>query len=129
MLYIWPWHAPELPPARLISSMITLASARPRPEPPYSVGIRDQGRQPARLGQRVDELLRIAAPLVHLAVVLVGKLRAQVADRVTNVLETVVGTAEHGWLQKRGARGASAQASRGKEAGTIRNPRRTRSDF
>jgi len=34
MLYIWPWHAPELPPLRLISSITTEASARPRPEPP-----------------------------------------------------------------------------------------------
>jgi hypothetical protein len=39
MLYIWPWQAPALPPERLISSMITVASARPRPEPPYSCGI------------------------------------------------------------------------------------------
>ena len=39
MLYIWPWQAPELPPLRLISSMMTEASARPRPEPPYSCGI------------------------------------------------------------------------------------------
>ncbi|MNF03712.1 hypothetical protein D3C80_2030830 [compost metagenome] len=39
MLYIWPWQAPELPPARLISSITTLASVRPRPEPPYSCGI------------------------------------------------------------------------------------------
>ena len=46
MLYIWPWQAPELPPARLISSMITEASARPRPDPPYSSGIR-AASQPA----------------------------------------------------------------------------------
>jgi hypothetical protein len=37
--YIWPWQAPELPPLRLISSMITEASAMDRPEPPYSCGI------------------------------------------------------------------------------------------
>jgi hypothetical protein len=37
--YIWPWQAPELPPLRLISSMITEASAIDRPEPPYSCGI------------------------------------------------------------------------------------------
>jgi hypothetical protein len=46
MLYIWPWQAPALPPLRLISSMITLASARPRPEPPYSCGI-SAASQPA----------------------------------------------------------------------------------
>ena len=39
MLYIWPWQAPELPPERLISSMITEASDKPRPDPPYSSGI------------------------------------------------------------------------------------------
>ncbi|MNL41686.1 hypothetical protein D3C87_1641080 [compost metagenome] len=39
MLYIWPLTAPELPPERLISSMITDASVSPRPEPPYSSGI------------------------------------------------------------------------------------------
>jgi len=32
--YIWPWQAPELPPLRLISSMMTEASAMDRPEPP-----------------------------------------------------------------------------------------------
>ena len=37
--YIWPWQAPELPPLRLISSMMTEASAMVRPEPPYSCGI------------------------------------------------------------------------------------------
>ena len=39
MLYICPWMVPELPPHRLTSSRITEASARPRPEPPYSSGI------------------------------------------------------------------------------------------
>ena len=46
MLYIWPWQAPELPPERLISSMITDASVSPRPEPPYSSGI-SAASQPA----------------------------------------------------------------------------------
>jgi hypothetical protein len=46
MLYIWPWQAPELPPQRLISSMMTLASVRPRPLPPYSCGI-SAASQPA----------------------------------------------------------------------------------
>ncbi|MNT70278.1 hypothetical protein D3C72_2086440 [compost metagenome] len=32
--YIWPWQAPELPPLRLISSMITDAAVSGRPEPP-----------------------------------------------------------------------------------------------
>jgi hypothetical protein len=34
MLYIWPWQAPELPPLRLISSMMTDASVRLSPDPP-----------------------------------------------------------------------------------------------
>ena len=46
MLYICPWQAPALPPARLISSMITDASARPSPLPPYSSGI-SAASQPA----------------------------------------------------------------------------------
>src|SRR5690606_27980660 len=39
MLYIWPWMVPELPPQRFTSSRMMEASARPRPEPPYSSGI------------------------------------------------------------------------------------------
>ena len=46
MLYICPWQAPALPPQRLISSMMTLASARPRPDPPYSCGM-SAASQPA----------------------------------------------------------------------------------
>ncbi|MDT4833798.1 hypothetical protein FQZ97_674190 [compost metagenome] len=38
MLYSCPCTVPELPPQRLTSSRITEASARPRPEPPYSAG-------------------------------------------------------------------------------------------
>ena len=64
ILYIWPWQAPALPPARLISSMITDASARPSPEPP--ILLRDQRRQPPGLGQRRDERVGIAARLVDL---------------------------------------------------------------
>ncbi len=48
MLYIWPWQAPELPPERLISSMMIEASVRPSPEPPYSCGI-SAASQPARV--------------------------------------------------------------------------------
>ena len=46
MLYIWPWQAPELPPQRLISSMMTEASVSPSPDPPYSCGI-SAASQPA----------------------------------------------------------------------------------
>ena len=46
MLYIWPWQAPELPPLRLISSMITDASARPRPG--AAVLLRESARPASR---------------------------------------------------------------------------------
>ena len=39
MLYICPWQQPALPPERVTSSMITVASVSERPEPPYSSGI------------------------------------------------------------------------------------------
>src|SRR5690606_30569558 len=39
MLYICPCTVPELPPQRLTSSKMIDASARPRPDPPYSSGI------------------------------------------------------------------------------------------
>ena len=108
MLYIWPWQAPALPPERLISSMITEASARPRPEPPYSS--RDQRGQPAGLRQRVDEGLGIAARLVDLAVVLVGELGAQRAHGVADVL-VVVGFGSGSWRAGVGRRSRRIQAS------------------
>ena len=77
-MYICAWQAPALPPTALISSRITHAAVRPRPAPPYSS--RDQRRQPAALGQRRDELRRIAVGL-ELAPVLAGKAFAQLAHR------------------------------------------------
>src|SRR5437660_11666346 len=82
MLYIWPSHAPELPPQRLISSMMTDASASPRPEPPYSCGI-SAASQPA-LVSASTERLRIAARLVDLAEIGVGKPLAQRAHAVAD---------------------------------------------
>ena len=98
ILYIWPWHAPALPPARLISSMITDASASPSPDPP--ILLRDQRRQPPRLGQRRDEGIGIAAGLVDRAEVLGGKSGAQGADGLAQLLE-LVGIVEHGRTSKR----------------------------
>ena len=57
MMYICAWHAPELAPERLISSRITDASVTLSPPPPYSVG--NQRREPAGLGERLDERLGI----------------------------------------------------------------------
>ena len=62
MLYICPWHARAFPPEKLISSMITDASASPRPDPPCSKGI-SAASQPA--AERLDERVGIAARLVH----------------------------------------------------------------
>jgi hypothetical protein len=45
--YIWPWQAPELPPLRLISSMITEASAMAQAR--AAVLLRDQRGHPAGL--------------------------------------------------------------------------------
>ncbi len=65
---------PELPPARLISSMITEASARPRPNRHF---LGESGPPSSGLRQRLDELLRIAARLVDLAMVLRREFRAE----------------------------------------------------
>ena len=53
--YIWPWQAPLLPPLRLISSMITEASAIDRPAPPYSSGI-SAAIQPALVSASTNSL-------------------------------------------------------------------------
>ena len=84
MLYIWPCTAPELPPERLISSMITVAAVRPRPGAAVLLG--NHRGQPAGLHQRIDELLRVGLLLVDLAEVLVGELAAQVAHGVADLL-------------------------------------------
>ena len=89
MVYIWAWHAAECPPDLLISSMITLAWVRPRPRPPYSVGM--SADEQAGAGEGVDELLRVAAVEVGLAPVLVGELRAQVAGLLAQLLDLDVG--------------------------------------
>ena len=40
MMYIWAWQAAPLQPARWTSSSTAAAAEMPRPEPPYSSGIR-----------------------------------------------------------------------------------------
>ena len=64
MMYICPWQQPELPPERLISSMITDASVSASPEPPYSSGI-SADSQPASVSASTNAL-GIGALLVHL---------------------------------------------------------------
>jgi len=88
MLYICPWQAPELPPLRLISSMITEASASPRPEPPYSSEI-SAASQPAGLGQSIDEGFGIGACLIDLKEIVVREIREQRTDGVAEVLMVV----------------------------------------
>jgi hypothetical protein len=51
-----------------------------------AVFLRDQRGEPAGFRQRVDEGLGVAALLVDLAEVGAGKLLAQIADRVADVL-------------------------------------------
>ena len=46
MMYIWAWQAAALPPERLTSSRITLASRTVSPEPPYCSGM-SAASQPA----------------------------------------------------------------------------------
>ena len=75
MLYIWPWQAPELPPQRLISSMMTEASARP--ESRSAVFLGNQRGEPAGFGQGGDERFRIGARGIDLAEIRVRKVRAQ----------------------------------------------------
>ncbi len=83
MLYIWPWHAPELPPERLISSMITDASASVSPEPPYCSGI-SAASQPASVSA-LTNASGIAARFVHLLPVGAVVLRAQRAQRFAHL--------------------------------------------
>jgi hypothetical protein len=85
----------ELPPLRLISSMITLAAVSPRPEPPYSSGI-IAASQPAPSSASTKGL-GIGALLVDPAEILVRELAAKVADGVANFL-VFVGGVEHGGL-------------------------------
>ncbi len=47
IVYIWAWHALALPPAALTASRMTAACSRPRPLPPYSVGISTPSRPSA----------------------------------------------------------------------------------
>ena len=91
-MYICPWQAPEFPPARLISSRMTDASVRPSPEPPYSCG--NERGEPACLRQRVDERFRIAPLLVDAAKIVGGVLRAEIPNRVADVLMRV-GRSDH----------------------------------
>ena len=60
MLYIWPWQAPALPPAAvdLFHDHRGFGQRQAR----AAVFLRDQRRQPAGLGQRVDEGFGVAAP-------------------------------------------------------------------
>ncbi len=53
MVYICAWHAVALPPQRLISSRMMLASVMPRPMPPYSSGIR-AASQPSSVSFRTN---------------------------------------------------------------------------
>ena len=61
IVYIWAWHALALPPAALTSSRMTAACSRPRPLPPYSVGISTASRPVG--GHRAHERVGVAVGL------------------------------------------------------------------
>jgi len=86
--------------------MITEASARPRPDPPYGG---DQRRQPAGLGKRVDEGLGIGAVGIDLAMVFVGELGAEVAQRIAHFLEAVGSLVDHRGVSRRARRRVSSR--------------------
>ncbi|MNQ97877.1 hypothetical protein D3C85_1135440 [compost metagenome] len=66
-------------------------------EPRAAVLLRNQRRQPARFGQRIDEGFRVAPLLVDLAEVLVGKRRTEAAHGVPDFLEVIrLGLFDHG---------------------------------
>ena len=83
-MYICAWQAPELPPDALISSRID--ARRRDPEPGAAVLLRDQRREPAVLGQRADELLRVAVGLEP-APVLAREAVAELADRRADLVQ------------------------------------------
>ncbi len=87
ILYIWPWQAPELPPAAvdLLHDHRGLGQAQPR----AAILLRDQRRHPAGLGQRFDEGLGIAALLVDLAMIFGRKLGTERADRTADLVEAL----------------------------------------
>ena len=70
---------------RLISSRMTDASVTPSPPPPYSS--RNQRREPAGLGQRLDERLGIARALVQSLPVVAAEPGAQLAHGAAILLE------------------------------------------
>ena len=77
-MYICAWHAVALPPQRLISSRMMLASVIP--EADAAVLLRDQRRQPAQLRELPHERLRILAAGIDIAPVGVGIVLADLAD-------------------------------------------------
>ena len=84
MMYICAWQAPELQPWWLISWRISAASLEPEPHAAVLLG--DQRGQPAALGQRRDERLRVRALAIELAPVLARELPAELRDAVADRL-------------------------------------------
>src|SRR5690606_9316671 len=93
---------------------------------------RDERREPAGLGERIDEGLGIGAVGIDLAVVFVGELGAEVAQRVADFLEAIGSLGNHLSVSLSGARRAFSRngyRSRGSrdEAGVGESsPRRRR---
>ena len=83
MLYIWPWQAPALPPERLISSMITLAS--PSPSPGAAVLLGNHGGQPTGRREGANEFFGVAALCVDPSKVRVGVVAAELAHALADL--------------------------------------------
>ena len=103
MMYICAWQAPELQPAALISSRITLAAVSDRPAPPNSSGI-SAASQPCSVSAS-HELLRVPVRLER-APVLAGEALAQLARRRERISFRSSGTEKStaASLRKRGWR-------------------------
>ena len=83
MMYICAWHAPALRAAAvdLLEDDRRLGDAEPGP----AVLLRNQRREVAGVGQRLNELPRIAAASVEVAPVLSGNVAHRLAHRASQV--------------------------------------------
>ena len=77
IVYICAWQAAPLQPERWISSRIAVAAPSPRPEPPYSSGIRTERKPSSR--QRSTNACGIGALAVERAPIFAGKSRQSFA--------------------------------------------------
>src|SRR5437016_2134238 len=92
MVYICAWHAAALPPEAF--DLLQYHARRGEPETGAAVLLGDEGGEPAVLGQRLDELMRVAVGLER-APVLAGETVAEVAHSTTDLEQLVGGGRAH----------------------------------